>query len=283
MSSLLITNCYHYALIKLAMMLEIDYALCFANLWSETEFDYDPENNVYNSKRLISNLEYAGIKIDILDSATKQERQNNLALLKPGDWMIFGIDCFYLPWHHYFGALHSTHYFPAQQTSQSEFCCFDPMYDKEYLALPHHIVIEHGFDNRRIIQTERHTLQPELLLEMSTIVYSHSNTKKQLIEQIQQYEKEDKKQYTKLARYIDALIGNRRMYQVFLQRFNFPMSSYSAYFDKALFSKWTAVKNGLYKAALLPDNKDLLCEICRLLTQVMDDEITIAKTIQKTS
>lgn len=43
-------NCFYYSLATLLNDLNLDYTLLFSNLWSETDFDFDDESQLFVSK-----------------------------------------------------------------------------------------------------------------------------------------------------------------------------------------------------------------------------------------
>lgn len=272
-------NCYWASMINAAVFTGVDYRNVFSNLWSETDFAYDEANRLYLSRRIPNNLESMGVRMEFLDCGSREDIKENISGLPIGQWIIAGMDAFFIPWVPFYQTLHNLHYFIAKKEEKSFFSCFDPTYDKENLEITEEQLIAHVSDICRIHKSAEKPLHIELRQEAQKILDTHPETQKNLLSQIMECAHGKQKNGELLARYIDALINNRYLYLHYLQNMPLSRGEYHQYFNKEYFKKWAAVKHGLYKASMSKDNQVLIGEVCGHFEELIREERSIAKEI----
>lgn len=257
----------------------VDYRRVFENLWSETDFTYDQLHHLYLSQRLPCNLKDLGIKENFLNCCSPSEVEKGLSALSPAQWIVTGMDAYFIPWTPYYQLLHSSHYFIARQKECGFFTCFDPTYDMEHMQITVEYMIAHGDDICALSYTPLKHPQWSIRQESEEILRSHFRTREILLNQIQECACGKQKNAELLARYAEALINNRYLYLHYLQNFPRSEKNCAQYFSKEFFQKWTMVKHGLYKAYIRQNNQEIVQEVSRLFIELMDEEMGIAKKL----
>ncbi|GLC80312.1 hypothetical protein [Lacrimispora brassicae] len=272
-------NCYSSSLLNAAVFTGADYRNVFANLWSETDFTYDQIHHLYLSRRMPANLETLGVKLEFLNCCSSKEVEKGLSLLSHGQWMVAGMDAFFIPWTPYYQELHSFHYFIAQKAKKGGFSCFDPTYDRKDIEITHEDMISHAFDICRIYKTAAKQSHISSRREAQEILYSHPITQENLLAQIRECAYGKQKNGELLAKYIDALINNCYLYVHYLQNMPLYREKCDQYFSKEFFLKWTTVKYGLYKASIRQNNQEIIQEVCGHFRELIEEEMDIAHKI----
>lgn len=271
-------NCFHNCIVNVAALLGVDYLASFANLWSETDFAYDPVLKVYLTKRMLTNLEALGARLETLRCATPKEVTESLSLFRAGEWIIAGMDAFDIPWNLYYRTLHGPHYFLACKQAGGPLSCLDPTDNKQDLRLTPEAFVPYVFDIRRIRRVPEKPLHAGLP-EAREILRTHPETQKDLFEKIRGCAGENQKNTRLIAKYIDAMTNNRYLYRHYLQNSPSASGGEPCFFDSDFFLRWTAVKNGLYKAALVRNSESILQEVCSQLGSLLHAETIIAETM----
>lgn len=272
-------NCYSSSILNAAVFTGVDYRNAFANLWSETDFTYDQIHHLYLSRRMPVNLEALGVKLEFLNCCSSEEVEKNLSRLSHGQWLVAGMDAFFIPWTPYFQTLHSFHYFIARKEKEGVFSCFDPTYDRKDMEITEKDMIFHAFDICWIDKTAEQQSDMSIQREAQEILHSHPGTQENLLAQIRECAYGKQKNGELLAKYIDALINNRYLYLHYLQNMPLYKGKYDQYFSKEFFLKWTAVKYGLYKASIRLNNQELIQEACGHFQELIEEEMDIARKI----
>lgn len=115
--------------------------------------------------------------------------------------------------------------------------------------------------------------------EAQRVLLSDDNLKKKLIDNIALCKNKHREGALIIARYVDALINNRYMYRHCLKKQQEQDEKSNLFFCSEFFLKWTAIKNGLYKASFCSKNEEILSEIENLLNEVINMEETFARSV----
>jgi len=272
-------NCYHDCVISVANHFGVDYSLAFTTLWSETDFSYDSYHKVYLTKRLLTNLEELGVKIEELDCLSQKDTDRIIPQFYEGEFMIIGMDAFYIPWDPFYQKFHGPHYFIAQNVKLGMLLCFDPTYDKKNEQLPRREIIEHAYAICRINRVEKKALRIEAIHEAREIVNTHPDTQSVLLSHIYGCIGGERENTVLLAKYIDAMINNRFLYRFFLESQQLPDNENHLFLNSDFFLEWKAVKNGLYKASISRSHESIINNVCDHFIHLMDQEIDVAEKI----
>ena len=286
-------NCYHNCIVSIAASQGLDYTEAFSRLWSETDFRYDNGRNVYLTKRMIAGFRMLGTELLMLNSGTLDERVRSLRQPEPGEPFIVGMDAFYIPWCQLYGIHHGPHYFIAKKTGDDDLTCWDPTYHREEEKIPTKEIPPYAFDISRLIPVSDRGCQQipshsgfrdfkspqDIRTEAEAILREHPAFRRRLTSWLETYPFPPGEEGLKPAKYIDALTDNRYLYRYYLARQLLPYSTGQFLFTREHFSRWTAVKNGLYKAALIADRKAVLAEILPTLNDLLTVEMNLARCI----
>ncbi len=286
-------NCYHNCIVSIAASQGLDYASAFSRLWSETDFRYDSGRNVYLTKRMIAGFRGLGTELMMLNSGTVDERAQSLEQPGLGEPFIVGMDAFYIPWCQLYRIHHGPHYFIAEKTGDGAFKCWDPTYRREEENLSSKEILPHAFDISRMVPVTDHgcgqvqirtdfravNSPQDIRAEAEAILRGHPLFCGQLTSWLETFSYPRGEEGLKPANYIDALTDNRYLYRYYLARQLLPYSAGQFLFSQEHFSRWTAVKNGLYKAALVTDRKAVMAEILPKLNDLLIVEMNLARCI----
>lgn len=274
-------NCYYNCIVSVANCIGVDYCTSFATLWSETEFKYDKNRKVYLTKRMLTNLDTLGAKFEMLECFSVKQRENSLSMFQKGEFIIIGMDVFYIPWNELYGIHHGPHYFIARNSLTEYLICFDPTYKQKGQLINFKEVVSHAFDISRMYKVTEDPLQCEIkfhpISEACEVLRTHSNIRHNLVEKVSNCSYGDQKNTIQLAKYVDTMISNRYLYKYYLQRKLFLYDKNNLFFNREFFLKWKAVKNGLYKAAIIKNNKEVIDEVCSYLSDLIDEETSMAE------
>lgn len=281
-------NCYYECIICIAGYYGLEPAAAFDCLWSETDFKYDPCRKVYLTKRLLQNLSAMGAGLEMLDCT--QPEMICASLLRPEEKEPFlvGMDAFYIPWNPLFGIHHGPHYFIACHLGGEKLICQDPTYEKQDMEIDSRQVRAYSFDISRILYEDRPGRGKEKerkkfgigaeARKMSDILPDIRN---RLLRHMTETAMKDMDKTVLLARYVDAMIGNRRMYGYYLREYFPEIYEKHIFSRKKFFSEWNAVKNGILKAAVSKDSSPVLTEVCCQFHTLMDEETKQARLLQE--
>lgn len=273
-------NCYHSCIVNVASLLGIDYLQSFSSLWSETEFSYDPVFHMCVTKRMITQLKSLGMNLKKHACKTKKESESAFAEILEGEWFIAGMNSFYMTWNEYYQTLNGYHYFFAKK-EDGMLCCFDPTYDKVNIKLKSEIIVPYIFDIVSVNKCDINPVKASVEQEAKNILEAIPMFCNKIISEIDECTGKNKKLADNLAINVDAMITNRYLYLHYLDKSLKEIDNIIKLFNEAFFKKWTAVKNGLYKASLVNDNKDILRQVKTVLVEVLKEELRVAKALYK--
>lgn len=276
-------NCYHDCMITLANSFGVSYTLAFSRLWSEGKLCYDPICNVFLSQRLQEALENRGMKLST-PWITKKERETGWAETLTGNYVIVGMDAYLIPWCPIYQLLHGPHYFIVQKGRAELHDCFDPTYGitDEKLAAQDLVanacdLISVKTDNSAILPIDN--MFSPLLAQSQEVLATHPDTLHYFLEQAGIWMKETEKTALLPAKYIDGLLTGRYSYKHFLEKQDTAKEKAAMFFSRQYYDQWLAVKHGLYKAALTRQDNIAFNEACRLLTDLFEQEMELARQI----
>jgi len=272
-------NCYHVCVISLANHFGINYPDAFATLWSETDFRYDSYHQVYLTKRMLTNLEALGARVEALACPAPEDADRALSLFQEGEFMIVGMDAFYIPWDPFYQTFHGPHYFITQYAKTDRFLCFDPTYNKKNEQIDCQEITMHTFEICRMTKAAQKSLKTEAIHEAQEILHTHPNTHSVLLSQIHDCIGGERKNMILLAKYIDAMINNRYLYRFFLEDQPLPYDENHLLLKDNFFLEWKAVKNGLYKASIKKNNEDIIHDVSDRFSHLIEKEITMSERI----
>lgn len=274
-------NCYYSCIASIADYFGLDYRMGCGNLWSENNFQYDAKHQLYLSPRFMANLELLGVKLTKFNASSPKETTNSMErILSAPDVMVVGIDAFHLPWSAIYHLRYGLHYFFGMKADNSRLICFDPLYQVNYISLSYDYIATYAFDICCAKKLNSTPLEVEVHQDATVILRQHPDFLEELIKQVHSLESESKEKKIMLGNYLEALCNNRFRFQEFLgTQTSFEESS--ALFNEALLSKWIAAKNGLYKMAYLSDTTTVCHSVCRLLEEIIAEEIYIASSLIK--
>ena len=258
-------NCYYNCIVSIANAYGLNYLACFASLWSETDFKYDKFRDVFLTKRMLSILAAMGVNLVMLDCAPPVK---GLDACKEGEYIMIGMDVYYLPWNSLYKLHHGPHYFIARYTKAEVLTCFDPTYGNQNEHIHLDEVVPYVFDISRLCCVEKKSVPVSVQNEAKEILLNHSYLYDKLIAPGDELW---------VAKYVDAMIHNRYLYRHFLQC---QQSLFARLFDQEFFLDWAAVKNGLYKAAVRKD-RALINEVHSRIKDILDKEAMMAQQIKK--
>ena len=270
-------NCYSSCIINAAEFLSVDYLPCFAALWSETDFSYDEVFQIYLTIRMPSALEKLGIKLNRLPCSAECEQ--SFAGLESGTLFTAGMDAFYMPWNQFYQTLRGYHYFLGRKVSDDLICCFDPAYNISDVLIAPGEILPFVFDMAEISRCStaavRHDVVQESYEALKTlpVVYEGLNS------EIRGCSGIHRSKAGKIGRYIEAMSANRRLYRHYIEQLPDCPDALTRLFGDELFSQWTAVKYGLYKASLIQDNTEILEQICTKLSDIIELEMAAAAKV----
>lgn len=267
------SNCYYSCIINCASFLISNYENAFSDLWSENDFLYSEKHSAYLTKNMFRNLESLGAKFEVLDISSGNTCELNLAKIPINDWIIIGMDAFHIPWTPYYKLLHSEHYFLIKKIQEKSFFCLDPTYNKPNLNISFEEITSNAFDICYIRKSKERNFNPSPYLEAQKIILTHPETTQILLTKIKKCNLNDKANSLLFVKYIDALIYNRHLYKHYLGSLSIN------FFNDDFFMQWQAVKNGLYKASLMKNNRDVINDVCTHLSTLMKRETTMAQEI----
>lgn len=268
-------NCYHNSIISIVGHLGVDFSCAFADLWSESDFRYDPIRDMFFSKRLIRNLEHLGVKLEIQLFSYPQEVKAAMSLLAIDEYFVVGMDGFYIPWNPHYQKTYGAHYFIAQYTGTETLCCFDPTYHKKEQELPYAIMFNHAFECNRIHMVPPGQPDAGYVREAQAVLRTHPKMCKKIMADISECLQKEQKEIVLLARIIDAMISNRYLFRCYLEQ-NQPPAKNLLYLRSDFLFRWFAVKNGLYKASICRGDEALLEEISNSFCSLIDEELEMA-------
>lgn len=268
-------NCYLGCLINAALLSGIQYEAAFAGLWSESRLTYAPSYNLYFTRRLVDDLNTLGLKQEKLPCGSVEEAAQSFGLPDSGEWMLIEMNAYYLPGNPFYQTLHGSHYFLVSKKQDGSLHGIDPTYGHTELDITPDLIIAHASDIQRIVRVPAGVLQRSSRSEAQIIPSTHPLTLQRISSQILDCTGSSRQNAARLAKYIDGMINNRHLYSHYLTSLQ-AAEQFPLFFRKEFYQRWTAVKNGLYKASLIPANSALLDELCGCLERLMEEEIRMA-------
>lgn len=269
-------NCYYSCIASIADYFGVDYRAGCGTLWSEDKLTYDAKHRIYLTGRFIDNLAALGVGLIQFNAASPQKIAESIAgARQTHDVMLIGMDAFHLPWSAVYRLRHGLHYFFGIKTAADRLICFDPLYQAKYVSLPYEYISEHAFDILCVQKSNLQSFASDVSLEAKAILRQHPSLLADLIGQVQSLDGKSPEEGVMLAKYVEALHNNRLLFQDFL-RTQASFQEASSCFTHALFVKWTAVKNGLYKMAITSNHAAISPSVCGLLEELFAEETGIA-------
>lgn len=267
-------NCHVAGLVNIADKLGVNTPALFHNLWSETCFTDSRSYNLYTSKRFYENLSSSGIALET-QTDTKSFGEI-LTMLPQGDFLLLGMDTYYIPWHPVYGYFHGPHFVAGKKISSGVFTCLDPIYGNPFGILTQENILSGAFELDRLTRTTASFQDTSYGAEASAILQSKALPA--LIHRIN-FCRQNKQELYSLRKYSSALINNRLMYKKFLEACLPPCKLYDSLFDREFFKKWEAVQNGLIKISIVPDFHTAAEEVCSLINSVFEEELRFAEIL----
>lgn len=272
-------NCYHDCIISIVDHLGVDYPLSFARLWSEVDFRYDTFQKVFVTKRMITDLDQLGARVEILPCTTTAQTAARFTSFDKNEFIIVGMDAFYIPWNQFYQTFHGAHYFIVQNTKTDILSCFDPTYQKANQKISFEELIQHVDDIDRIHSTKKQAIQAEYVDEVKAVLQTLPTIRSELLKQMDSCKNADQESVLLLAKYIDTMISNRYLFRYYLQQ-QLPLAERNNSFLKSDFLiRWFIVKNGLYKASISKNKELLIDEVKSYFEALIEEEMTIAETM----
>lgn len=272
-------NCYHGCIVNGANFLGVDYRPSFSALWSETDFSYDLTFHMYLTKRMPIYLSTRGVILKKLSCASFTEVQDSFTGIAEGSWFTAGMDAFHMPWNEYYQILNGYHYFLAKKEQNGMLCCFDPTYNKKDIQIEAQLIIPHLFDIVSIEKCNPTPLRTSVTQEAYALIKVMDDFPEKLLSQIRDCTGDNRKNAQRLAQYTDALYINRCIYSHYIHHCTEKCEPLIKLFNNTFIDQWTTVKNGLYKASLIQENKIILEEVCVKLTEIFETELAAAKMV----
>ena len=270
-------NCHLGCVINIADSLGVNYLDAFGTLWSETDFTEDPRFHIYLSQRVFPNLEALGIKREVFNCASEKQAEESFSLIPEGELFVAGMDTSHIPWSFVYQTAHEPHYFYARKEKPDSLFCFDPTYNQICSRLAPGGIIPHAFELNRIHRTAASQLRPATGSEAREILRKHPETQETLRTEMNNCKRVERGKIMPLIRRITAMINNRYLFERFLQQYSFMSEHDQRFFGRDFFSRWEAVKNGMYKASILRNNESVIDETCNLFLNLMREETDMAK------
>lgn len=283
-------NCYHNSIISIVRQLGVDFPLAFADLWSESDFRYDSIREMYLSKRLVSNLERLGAKLEIQYFSAAQAVREALSQLTPEEYFVVGMDAYDIPWNPHYQTTYGAHYFiarcPARYTSgcitpSDAFHCFDPTYNKNAEEISGEALAHHAFEINRVRAVEPSVSTADPIRDAQAVIRTHPEQCKKIMAEINACKHKEQQEIVLLARYIDTMISNRYLLRCYLEQTQPPQVRQCMYLRSDFLIRWFAVKNGLYKASVCRGDEALLEEIRSSFQVLMEEELVMAGEMVK--
>ncbi|GGH50203.1 hypothetical protein GCM10008014_15140 [Paenibacillus silvae] len=269
-------NCYLGCVVNGARLLGVAYDKAMASLWSETEFKYFPVNGLYLTERMMTDLNKLGMQIEQLHCNSAEETARHLSTFSVGEWMIVGMDAFYISDNPFYKKLHGTHYFLAAKDQGSALRYMDPTYNTATLNISYEELVAHAFDIRRLSVGEASNLNSNMYQEIHEVI--RVLQEQTITTQIRECKGQKQKDAELLGKYVEAMLNNRYLYAHYLQRIG-KHDRYDLFYQPEYYSRWISLRNGLYKLSLAPDYETVIEQVCTMYEQLIDDELHLAQQI----
>ena len=267
-------NCHLAALVNIAHDLGINTPALFYNLWSETDFLDNLKYNIYTSKRVYKNLSAFGITTQTQTDA--KYFAQTLQALPEGDFLLLGIDIYFIPWHPVYGHFHGPHFIAGKKTAPGVFTCVDPIYRRSSAILSQENILCGAFEMTSIKKSHPSLQEFDCKAEPLRILQNNNH---QYIMQHLHSCKSDRQGLDYLRKYTTAMLNNRLMYSKFLEN-TLPSSEISNnLFSEDFFKKWAAIQNGLIKISVISDFSPVVDEVYKLMNSVFQEELRFAEIL----
>lgn len=271
-------NCYLGCIVNGASLLDIHYEAALSSLWSETNFTYAPKSGTYFTKKMLANLHTLGLKIEKFSCPSAVDTAQYLATFSIGEWMIVGMDAFYIPTNPFYQTLHGVHYFLASKKQDGSLMYVDPTYNITDLNMISEDIAAHAFEIYRLSKGSTNYYLVDIVTEAQEVISSLTHTHQAITTEIHTNIGNKQKEKQLLARYVEAMINNRYLYAHYLQ--TLPVTNtHELFFQPEFYKRWNSVKNGLYKISLMSHPEDVIDQVCDMLNQLVVDEMTMANSI----
>ena len=163
-------NCYYGSVVSGANAFGVPFVDAFANLFSETDFDYNPCSKSFSSRRLLANLDHLGTHSEVFACKTPKEGRNSFLEWGEDVYFVIGMDPIHIHWTPSFGRFNGYHYFLAKPVGGKGFLCYDPTYGNQKEPMPQEVIVTHAFDMTRLHRSQKNALEIEDLAELSGVL-----------------------------------------------------------------------------------------------------------------
>ena len=232
---------------------------------------------------MLINLDAQGAKLTMLDCDSPQQAEDSLSRFDGGEFIIVGMDAFFIPWTPLYGLLHGPHYFMAQNAAAETLNCFDPTYHRSAEQIARRDIIDHAFDITRMERVSENPAHTQASLsvarEAREILHGHPDLRRKLLADIAGCSQGNENHAEMLARYVDTMISNRYLYRYYLQNRTSGLDADYLFPDRDFFAGWAAVKNGLYRVSVSSGNRTVLADVRTQLGALLDWETALAERI----
>lgn len=270
-------HCYLGSVANLAAEKHIPYQNAFLRLWTETDFFYDREYQLFLSQRLFPDLAAWGADVKKLSCAGTAQRQESIRLLQNHERFLVGMDSYFIPWCPIYQHFHSPHYFIAQKTEGGFFPCHDCIYEKSEIPMAEENIYTNAFEISRMLFSEPNPPKTDLYQEALAVRESHPPLLTSLCAQIQACGAA-RESWQLLLRYLNTLVSHRRLFACFLHHSD-PAFLQSDFFSEAFLRQWEAAENGVRKASVLKEPAQTIQEVCLLFETLLREEMEMAEKI----
>jgi hypothetical protein len=270
-------NCYTNSAVSIADSFGADYMPAFWNLWTETDFSYDPFRKAYTSKRLMENLSALSLRLEELPCGSAEELEASFSS-DPGGLFLVGMDAFHIPWSPRYRLFFGSHYFIAERAADC-FLCHDPTYGKYSERMTGEYLLEHANAVSRAVKAEATGLDPDDTSENNSIAKVIPDMQSRLVRWVESctVSVAAEPELERAAQYVDCLINNRLLYLRYISS-RAPGQRLVKSFDDKFFSGWNAVKNGLYKASMIHNRAPVIGEVADKMCELLKMELSAARS-----
>lgn len=273
-------NCYHSCIINAANLLGAGYLPAFGSLWSEHEFAYDGRFKLYLSKRMALGLEASGVCWARAACFSPEDGQRQFDGLEAGEWFVAGMDAFYMPWNEYYQTLNGAHYFFGQKTGEDRIRGFDPSDQIREIRIAPREILPYVFDFIKFTKIEKGDsagIQQGIPSEARAVQGALPGLRSRLAAELMDCTAGERGKAARLAKYTDALYGNRCLFRHYLQKQPDCPAVLTRLFSDGFLRQWGSLKYGLYKISLLAENHGMCRELRGVLWDLLTAEILAAE------
>lgn len=275
-------NCYYDCVITLAKTFELDYIGAFSGLWAEAELRYDPICRGFLTRRMPGALKDMGMELRT-PCVSEKEIKLGWGAMSTGGFAIVGMDAFLIPWNPLWGLQHGPHYFVVRKGAEPSQFCFDPTYGLSDRQLDVSKLVTDAFSlipiNNTAVSRAATDIWESLIDQAEEVLKTHPDTLQNFPKRADHWIHNAKETVLLPAKFVDAMLMNRYMYQYFLEKRRVVPEGGMLFYDRLFYEEWKAVKNGFYKAALTLRDHSAFNEACSRFASLLKQEIELAEKI----